>query len=135
MLRVEDLVIAVGPRSAPLNIVSSVSFEIGRREILGLVGESGCGKSVTSLAIAGLLPEANPWIRGGRVELDGYDVTGLAPYLRVAAGHGGVAMIFQEPMTSLNPVMKIGEQIAEAVRVHDRLSGAAPGCGAANSST
>ena len=109
----------------PVEIVSGVSFSIGEGEVLGLVGESGCGKSMTSLAIMGLLPDPGPRVRTGRIELDGVDVTNLAPWQRVEAGHGNIAMIFQEPMTSLNPVLRIDEQIAEAVRVHDGLSGAA----------
>ncbi|MCB1492074.1 MAG: ABC transporter ATP-binding protein, partial [Rhodobiaceae bacterium] len=94
-------------------------------EVLGLVGESGCGKSMTSLAIMGLLPDPGPRVRAGRIELEGADVTKLAPWQRVEAGHGNVAMIFQEPMTSLNPVVRIDEQIAEAVRVHDGVAGTA----------
>jgi len=125
VLTVNDLTVAIGPDSDPVNIVSGVSFTIGKGEALGLVGESGCGKSMTSLAIMGLLPDPGPRVRAGRIGLDGVDVTGLAPWQRVEAGHGHIAMIFQEPMTSLNPVLRIGDQIAEAVRVHDGLSGAA----------
>ncbi|MBZ0230327.1 MAG: ABC transporter ATP-binding protein [Bauldia sp.] len=125
MLGVKDLTVAVGPDSNAVEIVSGVSFSIGKGEVLGLVGESGCGKSMTSLAIMGLLPDPGPRVRAGRIELDGVDVTNLAPWRRVEAGHGNIAMIFQEPMTSLNPVVRIDEQIAEAVRVHDGLSGAA----------
>ncbi len=125
MLGVKDLTVAVGPDSSPVEIVSGVSFSIGKGEVLGLVGESGCGKSMTSLAIMGLLPDPGPRVRAGRIELDGVDVTNLAPWQRVEAGHGNIAMIFQEPMTSLNPVVRIDEQIAEAVRVHDGLSGSA----------
>jgi peptide/nickel transport system ATP-binding protein len=125
VLGVKDLTVAVGPDSNPVEIVSGVSFSIGKGEVLGLVGESGCGKSMTSLAIMGLLPDPGPRVRAGRIELDGVDVSNLAPWQRVEAGHGNIAMIFQEPMTSLNPVVRIDEQIAEAVRVHDGLSGAA----------
>jgi oligopeptide/dipeptide ABC transporter ATP-binding protein len=124
MLRVRDLSISIGTPSGFTDIVSGVSFEIGKGEILGLVGESGCGKSVTSLAIMGLLDRGGPWVRTGRVELAGFDVIHAQPYQRVEAGHGGIAMIFQEPMSSLNPVMKIGEQIDEAIAVHQRTSGA-----------
>jgi len=123
MLYVSDLSVSIGTRADFTDIVSSVSFEIGKGEILGLVGESGCGKSMTSLAVMGLLPEGGPWVRTGRAELAGFDVIHLPPYRRVESGHGGIAMIFQEPMSSLNPVMKIGEQIEEAIRVHERLSG------------
>jgi oligopeptide/dipeptide ABC transporter ATP-binding protein len=125
MLRVSDLSVSIGTAADFVDIVSSVSFEIGKGEILGLVGESGCGKSMTSLAVMGLLAEGGPWLRAGRAELAGFDVIHLPPYRRVESGHGGIAMIFQEPMSSLNPVMKIGEQIEEAIRVHEKLSGAA----------
>ncbi len=119
MFRVSDLSVAIGPHSAGVDVVSSMSFEISRGEVLGLVGESGCGKSMTSLAVMGLLPYPDVTVRSGRIEIDGTDITHLAPHERVARGCGGVAMIFQEPMTSLNPVMRIGDQIVEAVRVHD----------------
>jgi peptide/nickel transport system ATP-binding protein/oligopeptide transport system ATP-binding protein len=122
---VSDLSIAIGAAADGIDIVSSVSFEIGKGEILGLVGESGCGKSMTSLAIMGLMSEGGPWVRSGRIALEGFDVTHLPPYRRVESGHGGIAMIFQEPMSSLNPVMKIGEQIEEAVAVHEKLTGIA----------
>src|SRR3954468_17856994 len=123
MLTVSDLSGSIGTRADFTDIVSSVSFLIGKGEIVGLVGESGCGKSMTSLAVMGLLPEGGPWVRTGRAELAGFDVIHSPPYPRVEAGHGGIAMIFQEPMSSLNPVMKIGEQIEEAIRVHEKLSG------------
>src|SRR3954468_16818407 len=80
---------------------------------------------MTSLAVMGLLPQPGPRIRAGRVLLEGRDVTQLQPWQRVEAGHGRMAMIFQEPMTSLNPVCRVGDQIAEAVCVHEGLSGAA----------
>ena len=123
MLSVRDLTVSLGPETTPVDIVAGVSFELGKGEILGLVGESGCGKSMTSLAVMGLLPQPGPRVRAGRVLLEGCDVTQLQPWQRIEAGHGRVAMIFQEPMTSLNPVRRIGDQIAEAVRVHDGLSG------------
>ncbi|MGY4343784.1 ABC-type dipeptide/oligopeptide/nickel transport system ATPase component [Bradyrhizobium sp. GM7.3] len=125
MLTVCDLTVSVGPETAPVDIVAGVSFGLAKGEILGLVGESGCGKSMTSLAVMGLLPQPGPRVRAGRVLLEGCDVTQLQPWQRVEAGHGRMAMIFQEPMTSLNPVRRIGDQIAEAVRVHEGISGAA----------
>ena len=124
MLRVRDLSISIGTPTDSIDIVSSVSFEIGRGEILGLVGESGCGKSMTSLAVMGLLDKDGPRVRSGQVELSGPDVIKSQPYQRVEAGHGGIAMIFQEPMSSLNPVMTIGDQIEEAIAVHQRTPGA-----------
>ena len=118
MLAVDDLVVSVGPRGDPLDIVNGVTFAIDPGEILALVGESGCGKSMTSLAVTGLLPKPDAWVRRGRITLDGAEVTHATPHERVRQGNAGIAMVFQEPMTSLNPVMRIGDQIAEAARVH-----------------
>jgi peptide/nickel transport system ATP-binding protein len=122
MLTVSGLTVSIGSKQSPTDIVSDVSFAIESREILGLVGESGSGKSMTSLAAMGLLPKPGPRIRRGTVRLAGADVTQLEPWQRVRTGHGGMAMIFQEPMTSLNPVRRIGNQIVEAVRVRERIS-------------
>ena len=119
MLIVDDMVVSVGSRHGKIDIVRGVSFEIAPGEILGLVGESGCGKSMTSLAVMGLLPRPSAWVSRGSITIDGNDITHLSPYERVKKRRGDIAMIFQEPMTSLNPVMRIGDQIAEAVRVHD----------------
>jgi peptide/nickel transport system ATP-binding protein len=125
MLAVNDLTVSIGSDDAPVDIVSGVSFAIERGEILGLVGESGCGKSMTSLAAMGLLPKPGPRIRRGSIMLAGSDVTQLEPWSRVEAGHGAMAMIFQEPMTSLNPVRRAGDQIVEAVLVREKISHAA----------
>jgi peptide/nickel transport system ATP-binding protein len=125
MLNVTDLTVALGPAADATELVSGVSFTLERGEVLGLVGESGSGKSLTSLAVMGLLPKPGPTVRQGRVQLDGVDVTALEPWQRLEAGHGSMAMIFQEPMTSLNPVRRIGDQIIEAVRAREALSAAA----------
>ena len=119
MLSVDDLVVSVATPRGDLDIVRGVSFGIGPGEILGLVGESGSGKSMTSLAVMGLLERPSTRVTAGRIVVDGADVTHATPYERVRKGSGDVAMIFQEPMTSLNPVRRIGDQIAEAIRVHD----------------
>ncbi|WP_226781195.1 ABC transporter ATP-binding protein [Oceaniglobus trochenteri] len=115
ILSVDDLVVSV---ARTVDIVRGVSFDIAPGEILGLVGESGCGKSMTSLAAMGLLPPALAVSRGS-IRLGETDVTRLAPHERVEQGCGRIAMVFQEPMTSLNPVLRIGDQIEEAIRVHD----------------
>ncbi len=102
-----------------LRVLDGISFALQPGKTLAIVGESGCGKSVTSLAIMGLLPDTAQV--GGQISLMGRDVLGLAPEGRRALRGAEMAMIFQEPMTSLNPAFTAGEQIAEALRVHQRL--------------
>jgi oligopeptide/dipeptide ABC transporter ATP-binding protein len=102
--------------------VDDVSFALAPRETLALVGESGCGKSVTALSVMGLVPKPQGRIAAGRIVLEGRELIGLAePALEKLRG-ARMAMIFQEPMTSLNPVMTIGAQVAEALAVHRGLS-------------
>jgi oligopeptide/dipeptide ABC transporter ATP-binding protein len=102
--------------------VDELSFALAPRETLALVGESGCGKSVTALSVMGLVPAPQGRIAGGRIVLEGCELIGLTePALEKLRG-ARMAMIFQEPMTSLNPVMSIGAQVAEALRVHRGLS-------------
>ena len=117
VLAVEGLSLTL--RGTPL--VEDLSFSIAPGEMLGLVGESGCGKSVTALSIAGLL-SAPIAVAGGRILFEGRDLVGLAEAeLRRLRGRR-IGMIFQEPMTSLNPVFTIGSQIAEPLRIHEGLS-------------
>ena len=98
--------------------VDGVSFDIGTGETLGIVGESGCGKSVTALSIMRLLPARLARILGGRIIFEGQNLLDLdEPTMRDIRGNR-IAMIFQEPMTSLNPLLRVGEQIAEALRIH-----------------
>src|SRR5215472_14489463 len=102
--------------------VDDVSFALAPRETLALVGESGCGKSVTALSVMGLVPAPQGRIADGRIMLESRDLVGLPePALEQLRG-ARIAMIFQEPMTSLNPVMTVGAQVAEALMVHQRLS-------------
>ena len=109
-------------RAGVLKAVDDVSFSLERGETLALVGESGCGKSMTALSIMRLVPEPPGRIVGGSIELDGRDLLRLdADAMRKVRGNE-LSMIFQEPMTSLNPVLSIGEQIAEAIRLHQDLA-------------
>ncbi|MBZ9939352.1 ABC transporter ATP-binding protein [Mesorhizobium sp. BR1-1-16] len=120
LLRVENL--SIGFAGTAANVVDSVSFSIAAGKTLCLVGESGCGKSVTSLAIMGLLPPKSTRIPSGRAEFDGRDLLHL-PRAELETIRGDrLAMIFQEPMTSLNPSFTVGDQIAEAVRRHRKVS-------------
>jgi peptide/nickel transport system ATP-binding protein len=101
--------------------IRDVSFAVGRHETLALVGESGCGKSITALSIMRLVPPANGRIATGRVLLDGRDLVQLDEGELEKTRGGAIAMIFQEPMTSLNPVLPIGFQVAETLRYHTKL--------------
>ena len=104
--------------------IRDVSFAVGRHETLALVGESGCVKSITALSIMRLVPKANGRIAAGRVLLDGCDLAELDENELEKTRGGAIAMIFQEPMTSLNPVLPIGFQVAETLRYHTKLSSA-----------
>jgi peptide/nickel transport system ATP-binding protein len=122
LLEVQDLSIAL--RGVGQNLVDGVSFSIRSGETLCLVGESGCGKSLTSLALMGLLQSPPLSIAGGTARFAGEDLLSMDPTrLRDIRG-GRMAMIFQEPMTSLNPALRIGEQIAESVRRHRNVPAA-----------
>ena len=123
LLEVRDLRAWFDTGRGPARAVDGVSFDLREGETLALVGESGCGKSVTSLSILRLLPSPPARIlAGSAVRLRGEDLIGATePRMREIRGNE-IAMIFQEPMTSLNPVLTIGDQIAEAVRAHQIIS-------------
>jgi peptide/nickel transport system ATP-binding protein len=113
LLQVKDLTISIGP----LEVVRDVSLSLDDGKTLGLVGESGCGKSITMLAIMGLLPEK---VRiGGSIKLRGEELIGRSQRELTALRGKRMAMIFQDPMTSLNPVMTVGEQLGEAISIHN----------------
>jgi oligopeptide/dipeptide ABC transporter ATP-binding protein len=122
VLVVEDLSVSLGRGGRPVTPVQHVSLTVGEGEALGLVGESGCGKSLTLRAIAGLLPRGGTTAGQLRLGLDG----GQPEVYEPAKQRGrGIAMIFQEPMTALNPTMRAGDLIAEAMRVRGISRGAA----------
>jgi peptide/nickel transport system ATP-binding protein len=102
--------------------VDDVSFSVRRGETLAIVGESGCGKSVTALSVMRLVPDPPGRIVGGSIMLEGIDLLSLDESEMRAIRGNRISMIFQEPMTSLNPVMRIGDQITEAVRLHRPMS-------------
>jgi oligopeptide transport system ATP-binding protein len=117
LLSVEDLRVEFWTERGTIYAVNGVSFDIAPGETLGIVGESGCGKSVTSLAILGILARAGR-VTNGSATFEGRDLIGLADdELRTIRGKD-IAMIFQDPMTSLNPVLTIGRQIREALETH-----------------
>ncbi|WP_052365404.1 ABC transporter ATP-binding protein [Halotalea alkalilenta] len=121
VLEVEGLVVETGGKR-PAPILRGVSFSISPGETLCLVGESGSGKSVTSLATMGLLPRGALVARGGRILLDGENLLEATPSRLKALRANRMAMIFQEPMTALNPVLSVGRQLDEVLETHTRLS-------------
>src|SRR5215208_7143453 len=117
LLSVEDLRVEFWTQRGTVHAVNGISFDIAAGETLGIVGESGCGKSVTSLALMGILPRAGKVTRGTAM-FEGRDLLRLKDdQLRKIRGRE-IAMIFQDPMTSLNPVLTIGRQIREALETH-----------------
>ena len=122
MLQVENLTIELTTRDGVAPVIDDLSFELDAGETLSFVGESGCGKSMTALALMGLLPENVGRVAAGRITFNGEVLTEITDErLRKIRGND-ISMIFQEPMTSLNPVFTIGEQIAEVLRTHQGLS-------------
>ena len=122
VLDVKNLQTVFFTNSGLFRAVDDVSFNVRRGETLAIVGESGCGKSVTALSIMRLVPDPPGRVVGGSVMLEGTDLLGLdEAEMRKVRGNR-ISMIFQEPMTSLNPVMRIGDQITEAVRLHRPIS-------------
>ena len=122
VLRVDGLKTSFYTREGIVRAVDDVSFDLHKGETLCIVGESGCGKSVTALSILGLLPKPPAKIEGGQVLFLGEDLTSASEKRMREIRGNRISMIFQEPMTSLNPVMTIGNQIAEALLLHQDVS-------------
>ena len=121
LLIVEDLSTTFATAGGPLPAVANISFDLGRNETIGIVGESGSGKTVLSRTIMGLQPRTNVSVTGS-VLLDGNEMVGASEDFKRRLWGTEVAMVFQDPMTSLNPVMRIGKQIDEALRVRLGMS-------------
>ncbi|MDA1195160.1 MAG: ABC transporter ATP-binding protein, partial [Planctomycetota bacterium] len=118
LLEVRDLRTEFVLEEGTVRAVDGVSFDVGPGEILGIVGESGCGKSVTNLSVLGLLPKPQGRIAGGSVKFRGRELVGLSENeLRKVRGNN-ISMIFQDPMTSLNPYLSVEEQLAEVAQLH-----------------
>ena len=121
LLSVRDLRVEFWTRRGTIHAVNGISFDIAPGETLGIVGESGCGKSVTALALLGILPRAGR-VPSGTAHFEGRDLLQMSDReLRSVRGRE-IAIIFQDPMTSLNPVLTIGKQIREALQKHFGLS-------------
>ena len=118
LLSVKDLEVAFFTKDGKVSAVNSISYTVDEGDTLGIVGESGCGKSVSAMALLRLLPTPPARIMGGEVVLQGQDLLKLPQSQMHTIRGSKIAMIFQDPMTSLNPVMTVGKQISEAVRVN-----------------
>ena len=118
VLQVEDLQTHFQTRWGTVKAVDGVSFKLRRGETLGIVGESGCGKSVTMLSLMRLVPSPPGRIVSGKIVLDGEDLLELSKHEMAKVRGSKIALIIQDPMTSLNPVFSIGTQVSEAIRIH-----------------
>jgi len=121
ILSVKDLEVSFDTYEGEIKAVRGVSFEANEGEVLAIVGESGCGKSVTAQTIMRLNPSPPARIKSGEIILDGLDIIGLEEKRMEAVRGSLVSMVFQDPMTSLNPTMPVGNQICEALTIHRRM--------------
>jgi oligopeptide/dipeptide ABC transporter ATP-binding protein len=120
LFSIENLTISFENEKKKIIAVNDVSFDVGKSEIVGLVGESGCGKTVTSLGIIGLLPNSAN-INSGKIHYNGKDILNIKEDEKRKIRGKEISMIFQEPMTSLNPLWKCGNQIGEAIKLHNKI--------------
>lgn len=121
ILQVSGLTVKAATNEGTFTVIDHIDFSMQKGEILGIVGESGCGKSMTALSIAGLLP-ANVQVSEGKILFDGKDLKTLSPAQVRSVQGRELSVIFQEPMTSLNPLMKIGRQVGETLALHTDFS-------------
>src|ERR1700709_2662150 len=121
VLSVRNLRVEFAPRRSVLRAIDGISFDIAKGEVLGVVGESGAGKSVTGLAVIGLIDPPGR-ISGGEVYLSGMRIDNLPPEAQRRIRGKRIGMIFQDPLTSLNPLYRIGDQLVETIRTHLNLS-------------
>ena len=122
VLEVKDLVVQYVVKKQVVEAVNGVSFSLKKGKAIGLVGETGAGKTTTALAIMNLVPDPPGIIKNGYINVCGNDMLSLEPHQLEKIRGKDVSMIFQDPMTSLNPVMSVGEQIAESVRLHEHVN-------------
>ena len=122
LLQIEHLETHFITDAGTVRAVDNVSLSVRKGETLGIVGESGCGKSVTALSVLRLIPNPPGKIVGGKIVLDGRNLLDLPENEMRKVRGASISMIFQEPMTSLNPVFTVGDQIAEGIRLHQGLS-------------
>ncbi len=120
LLRVENLTVDIGAEAGGARILDGIGFELDAGQCIGIVGESGSGKSMTALSLLRLTPKAARFA-AGRIDFEGRDILAMPPDALPQLRGRDIAMVFQEPMNSLNPVMRIGDQIAEAIMLHEGL--------------
>lgn len=121
LLDVDGLTLRVAIGGRPVSIVEDVGFQVSRGEVVAIVGESGCGKSTTALSLMRLLPPSIK-VASGSIRLEGEDLLAKSAEAMRAVRGNDIAMIFQDPMSSLNPVLTVGEQMVEGIRAHRRIS-------------
>jgi peptide/nickel transport system ATP-binding protein len=124
LLSIEGLTVELSTRDRTFDAVSDLTFAVSRNEVLALVGESGSGKSMTAMAIMRLLPEPVAGIVGGRIDFDGTDLASANETTLRGIRGNRIGLIFQEPMTSLNPSIRVGPQVAEVLRLHKGMDAA-----------
>src|SRR3954447_2282191 len=122
LLQVENLRAYFHTRNGVVRAVDDVSFQMGRGETLGIVGESGSGKSVTCYSLMGLIPKPLGRIESGTAFFDGVDLLNCSPKESQSIRGKRVSMIFQDPMTSLNPYLRVSEQLIEPLLIHEKIS-------------
>jgi oligopeptide transport system ATP-binding protein len=123
ILQVKDLEVSFHTYAGEVQAVRDITFDLRRGETLAIVGESGSGKSVTAKSIMRLLPEANSMVKGGEILFEGGDLLKLSDQQMQGVRGTKIAMVFQDPMTSLDPTMRVGRQIAESLKKHLGMSG------------
>ena len=121
ILEIKDLVVHFETDDGCVCAINGLNFSIGREKTLGLVGETGAGKTTTALSVLNLVPNPPGKIKSGTITLDGKDVLSMSDKELEEMRGNDVAMIFQDPMTALNPVMTVGDQIAESIELHQHL--------------
>lgn len=121
LLRVEELYVSIDSYAGEVQPIRGVTFHVNRGESLAIVGESGSGKSVTVQTIMKLIPMPPARIKSGKIIFDGEDIVAKSEKEMQKIRGGKIGMIFQDPMTSLNPTMSVGEQIAEGIMLHQKV--------------
>ena len=121
-LSVKDLVVEYTSDGKAVHAVNGVSFDIQKGKTLGLVGETGAGKTTIAKSILRILPDRGAYIRGGSIELEGQDILTLPEKAMQSVRGSQISMIFQDPMTALNPTMRVGKQISEVIALHNKIS-------------